>query len=175
MAEGPFGFHVARPPMRKTKWSLEEDEQLRLAVRSVGITSWSRVSKLIPFRTGKQCRERWVSQLAPGVSKNRWLPEEDAVVLRSHAAMGNYWTAIARNLSGRSPISVKNRWNWLQRHGSASEAPENALDVVENPPPKPCQVVFEPLVFESGLFGPGFQEFQAKMLVRQTPKHSVNS
>jgi hypothetical protein len=157
-----------RPP-RKNKWSPEEDEQLRNAVRMSGTDSWSKISSFVPTRTGKQCRERWIGQLAPSVSRNTWLPEEDAILIHAHAILGNRWTEIARNLSGRSALNVKNRWNWLAKH-SAGVDPERFIGAqkseLSSPPDifeRPYRAAFEPLILDDRLFGTAFQEFRAKM------------
>jgi hypothetical protein len=158
----------------KSKWSALEDEQLRTAISEYGTCSWNVISHCVPTRTGKQCRERWLGQLAPTVSKDVWLPEEDNLLRRSHATTGNRWTILAEELPGRSPLSIKNRWNWLMRHGAAHRpgidhfAPNVAFprrltspDVLESK--TRSGHVLAPLGLEAGLFGAPFQEFQAKM------------
>jgi hypothetical protein len=72
---------------------------------------------------GKQCRERWIGQLAPCVSKENWSADEDAVLIREHLAVGNKWTAIAAQLPGRSALQVKNRRNWLTRRNERADWP----------------------------------------------------
>jgi hypothetical protein len=172
-----FSAHSQHQMTRKTKWSHEEDEALCRAVEVLGTSSWSRLASLIPNRNGKQCRERWVGQLSPNVSKENWLPLEDARLLRLHAMNGNNWTAMTRDLPGRSPLNIKNRWHWLKRRRAPATA-GNPLptvtipiiqhcDVVETP--KQCQTVFEPLPFDNGVFGNAFQEFRQKMF------HGINS
>jgi hypothetical protein len=153
---------------RKAKWTAEEDEQLRVAVRLCGTESWNRVAMRIPTRTGKQCRERWIGQLAPTVIKDVWLPEEDTILIRSHTATGNRWTAIAAHLPGRSALSIKNRWHWLVRHKSSHELDADlgttrVFDIVERR--KPVHAVFEPLELDDRQFGAAFEEFRAKMLM----------
>jgi hypothetical protein len=157
---------------KKSKWTPEEDEQLRVAVQLYGTDSWGRISLRVPRRSGKQCRERWLGQLAPSVSKGTWTADEDAVLIRNHAIAGNRWTAIATHLPGRSSLQVKNRWNWLKRHDAGIERVmpfpqmsfrmEPTLDVIER---RPAQRILEPIVIDDGLFGPGFQEFQARMFL----------
>jgi hypothetical protein len=150
---------------KKSKWTSLEDEQLRHAVETCGTESWHRIALLVPSRNGKQCRERWIGQLAPSVSKDGWLPDEDLALVRTHAICGNRWTAIAAQLPARSPISVKNRWNWLVRHGGAVEP---KIDVVVKR--KPRQPFFEPLDLDEKIFGSAFHEFQVKMLMEHAPQ-----
>jgi hypothetical protein len=164
---------VRSKTQKKSKWTSLEDEQLRQAVETHGTDSWNRIASFVPSRNGKQCRERWIGQLAPSVSKDVWLPDEDLTLIRTHPICGNHWTAIAAQLPTRSPLSVKNRWNWLLRHEGAAKqlrqpAPSENLDVVEKG--KPQQTVFEPLNFDERMFGSAFHEFQAKMLMGHVPQ-----
>jgi hypothetical protein len=149
---------------KKNKWTLEEDEKLRIAVQACGTGSWNKIAVLVPLRTGKQCRERWMAQLAPSLCRDTWAPDEDTVLLRHHAAIGNRWTTIAAQLPGRSPLHVKNRWKWLIRHNRTAEHPSDEIaspaDVLE----RKQTLVFEPINFDDGLFGMGFRQFQAKMM-----------
>jgi hypothetical protein len=167
---------VTRTLLRKSKWTPQEDEQLRASVATCGTESWNRVAASIPTRTGKQCRERWIGQIAPTITKDGWLPEEDAVLIRAHSISGNRWTSITAQLPGRSPLSVKNRWHWLKRHGtvrdSHSRRPRRApdrRDVLESVKHCACRAVFEPLWMDDGWFRQGFQEFRAQMLTGNTP------
>jgi hypothetical protein len=155
----------------KSKWSATEDEQLRKAIHDFGLSSWQRIGQAVSTRSGKQCRERWLGQLAPTVSKDEWQPEEDSLLLRAHVSAGNRWTRIAAQLPGRSPLNVKNRWSWLMRHSVGEDRlvaplpfrPVPVPDVFErrNPPAR----VLEPIGFEAGLFGARFQQFQAQMFM----------
>lgn len=92
-------------------WSSQEDEQLTALVRKKGALRWSHIANELPGRTGKQCRERWFNHLDPDVRKDEWTPEEDNIIVAKHMEVGNAWAVIAKILCGRTPNSVKNRWN----------------------------------------------------------------
>ncbi|GAA5914271.1 hypothetical protein JCM6882_003676 [Rhodosporidiobolus microsporus] len=47
------------------RWTAEEDEALRAAVRELG-NQWEEIGKRVGSRTGGGCRDRWTKQLAPG-------------------------------------------------------------------------------------------------------------
>ena len=65
----------AEPPRQRRKatrsWTLEEDAILRQAIHSSSHGDWGAVSELVPDRNSKQCRERWLNHLAPGISKDK--------------------------------------------------------------------------------------------------------
>jgi len=88
---------------------------LQRLVKKHGTKEWSIVaSSMIAHgcnRVGKQCRERWFNHLDPDVRKGAWTEQEDELILKIHAEIGNKWTEISRMLLGRPANSVKNRWN----------------------------------------------------------------
>jgi hypothetical protein len=144
---GDFGFlppdpnsvpDSASPPhFKKPKWSLPEDELLKQSVAKYGVRNWNAVSQEVPHRTGKQCRERWVNQLSPILQHETWTPEEDLLLIQQQRIFGNGWTQIAASLPGRSPNSIKNRWNWMCRRPMFPLLAKQMLAVLEkskNPP-----------------------------------------
>ncbi|TVU42365.1 hypothetical protein EJB05_08767 [Eragrostis curvula] len=84
-------------------------------IKTHGERNWVEVAKGVPGRTGKQCRERWVNNLRPGIKeKTKWTEEDDKSLIEAHQICGNSWKAIAYRL-GRSENSVKNHWNATRR------------------------------------------------------------
>ena len=57
---------------RKSVWTAEEDEILKLKVEEKGPSHWAVKASFLPNRSGKQCRERWHNHLREGVSKKNW-------------------------------------------------------------------------------------------------------
>jgi hypothetical protein len=108
----------------KNKWSPEDDARVVAAIHEVGLDSWSKVASLVPGRTGKQCRERWLDKLSPEVVKHDWCPEEDATIIAMQGELGNSWAKIRDCLPGRSVGAIKNRWNWLERRDIPNHAEE---------------------------------------------------
>lgn len=99
----------------KHPWTAAEDALLRDAYMRIAATQpepipWSRIAELVPDRTGKQCRERWVHHLRPMVDKSAWTEEEDGIIFDQLALVGRRWASIAALLSGRTAQQIKNRY-----------------------------------------------------------------
>lgn len=68
-------FKTQNIKLNKVSWTEEEDRLLTLIVEQLGTKRWSTISiefkKHFPSkeRSRKQCRDRWLNYLNPGVSK----------------------------------------------------------------------------------------------------------
>lgn len=91
-------------------WTQEEDAALNSAVAQIGENKWSKIAKMIKTRSSKQCRERWMNCLKPGLKREPFERWEDEILIQKQTELGNHWAAIAHALPGRSPGAVKNRW-----------------------------------------------------------------
>jgi hypothetical protein len=103
---------VNRPnsPCNRGTWAKHEDEILIRTVARFGSKKWTEISKFVPSRTAKQCRERWFNRLDPSLKKEPFEPWEDNLIVERQRELGNRWARIAESLPGRNPDSVKNRW-----------------------------------------------------------------
>lgn len=110
----PQKRHITAAP--KKKWTFQEDQLLCSTINQMGIKNWSSIAKNIPGRNGKQCRERWLTQLNPQLLKQEWSHDEDLQLIDLHNQYGNSWAKICQYFPGRNSSSLKNRWTWILRH-----------------------------------------------------------
>lgn len=105
---------AATPNKRRAsmgKWSEEEDDLLRRAVKEFGGKCWKKIAARLKGRTDVQCLHRWQKVLRPGLVKGPWTPEEDAIVINLVKQNGTKkWSLIARQLNGRLGKQCRERW-----------------------------------------------------------------
>lgn len=133
---------------RSASWSRAEDERLAQLVQreeanaptTAPTKMWSRVAAQLTGRTGKQCRERWLNQLKPGIRRGLWTDDEEMILHQAHSELGNKWVAIAARLPGRTDNCVKNHWNSMLRKRQRREAAmRSAATAAHNAPPPPSR------------------------------------
>ena len=101
-------------PRRKDIWKAEEDLQLFNLYKEYG-PKWSKIASLIPNRTGKQVRDRYLNTLRPDINHLDWTPEEQKKLESLYEQFGKKWCKIAEHLPGRTENQVKNKFYWEKK------------------------------------------------------------
>ena len=76
---------------------------------------WVGISKLIPGRNSKQCRERWCNNLDPSLNHGPWMKDEDDKLMNLEVTYKGSWAKIVPHMKGRTVNSVKTRFHTLKR------------------------------------------------------------
>jgi hypothetical protein len=100
---------------RKGQWSEEEDTFVLkvIAVSPVQpFTQWKDLAALLPGRSGKQIRDRWINYLNPSINHLPFSQEDDLKLWHGHRELGKRWAEIGEKIfnSTRSENHIKNRW-----------------------------------------------------------------
>ena len=110
----------------RRNFTKEEDERLLFLVQNYGVKNWEFISKMMPFRTVRQCKDRYKNYLAPEINLKPWTNEEDLLLIKLFNELGQKWVQISRFFKGRSDNSIKNRWyNHLKQINEPTTQPKN--------------------------------------------------
>lgn len=104
--------------VKKTRkpFSPAEDQIINFTVSIIGTKQWPMIAKFVKGRTSKQCRDRYMNYLKPGLSVNEWTTEEDNFLLDLYKKFGPKWGVINKFFNSRNQISLKNRFRFLQKN-----------------------------------------------------------
>jgi hypothetical protein len=140
------------PPSPTTKYryvfTAKEDEILERLVRQFGLNAWDHIALELPGRSSRQCRDRWITYLAPDVNRSPWSSEEDALLFDLLQIHGTRWGVVAPFFCSRTQNNVKNRWNTILRKakniGLDAADRNQFIDTGQKITSRSTRTVFEP-------------------------------
>lgn len=91
----------------------QEDSLIKHLYEIDGIKDWKTISGMIPNRSEKSCRDRYINYLKPNFEIKEWSKEEDEHLLELVGKYGKKWTFLSESLLGRSPAIIKQRFSQL--------------------------------------------------------------
>ena len=101
-------------------WTSYEDRRLLAGIHRYGFDNWMSVALFVGNgRSKSQCMQRWARGLNPEIKKDKWLPEEEEMLLQLvNSGKCKSWTSIAAKMKNRSDVQC--RYHYKQMTGNES-------------------------------------------------------
>lgn len=109
---------VQKVKLKRCVFTPEEDARLHTLAQMYS-EDWKTISTLMGTRSPRQCRERYINYLAPGLANDKWTSQEDQLLIEKQKLFGKKWIHIAQFFPRRSAANIKNRWSQLVSKGIA--------------------------------------------------------
>jgi hypothetical protein len=128
--------------IKRSKFTSEEDEQIRALVAQFGPNAWDAIAGAMNGQRNKrQLRERWLNYLNPDHDVF-YTENEDQALVGLYARTGPQWAKIASVIGTKSAISVRNRYRSLQSMRARGLKPdyqilERRVKLTQNPVSEP--------------------------------------
>lgn len=106
---------------QKVAFTQKEDQLIIHYVNLFGTKKWTLIANFVKGRTSKQCRDRYMNYLKPGLSNIEWTQKEDDLLLELYMKYGPKWSTICKNFNNRNQVSLKNRFIFLQKQIATNE------------------------------------------------------
>ncbi|KAK8881949.1 hypothetical protein M9Y10_044587 [Tritrichomonas musculus] len=106
----------------KKTFSREEDNLINFVVTTFGNRNWEMIATFVKGRTAKQCRDRYMNYLKPGLTNIEWTQSEDDLIIELYMKYGPKWAIISKYFANRNQISIKNRFKFLQKSRANDKA-----------------------------------------------------
>ena len=100
---------VTRKCARTRRWTASED-QLLVEIAPSYKLDWREIAPYFPGKPKSAIRRRWENKFDPHIKKTPWTQAEDTTILSLLARFGPVWKEISKELPGRPPDIVKNRY-----------------------------------------------------------------
>ena len=97
-------------------WTKEDDMRLTEIMKKYkNPRDWEPIAKEHGLgKSAKECHERWIRYLKPGVRKGQWTDHEDAIVIEAVTTSSEQpftrWSDLAQQLPGRVGKQIRDRW-----------------------------------------------------------------
>lgn len=107
---------IGKGPGGVYSWSKEDDMRLTDIMKKYkNPRDWEPIAKEFGRgKTSKECHERWIRYLKPGVRKGQWQDHEDAIVVEAVTTSTEQpftrWSDLAQRLPGRVGKQIRDRW-----------------------------------------------------------------
>jgi hypothetical protein len=128
-----------KPGIIKGSWTKEEDDQIVQLVKVYG-KSWSKISKILISRNGKQIRDRYINVLDPFIKKGKFSEDEDQKLIELYYKYGPKWSTISKFFPNRTADMIKNRFhssikrtinkNTNNNDNSSTNSPKNVKFII---------------------------------------------
>jgi hypothetical protein len=117
----------------------QEDQQLRELVATNG-ENWAVVATGMADRVPRQCQERWMHYLSPGITNVPWTRDEERIIEEKVKEYGQQWKLMERYLPGRRDTHIKNHYKVLVRRKVKEEKKALGLQLkTRRKPPEPSE------------------------------------
>lgn len=158
---------------KKTRsWTEYEDQRLLAGIHRFGLENWQNVALFVGnSRTRAQCSQRWVRGLDPRISKDRWTPEDEALLSELVDKYGNKaWTKIATEMGNRSDVQCRYHYKQML-NGIVTPADRSKLTISQSFPASlmiPKNPAPQPETSNEKVALPSIDSFMADVKEQQT-------